>query len=79
MAEEEQLKQDKELSENIFEEQRRLGGLLGFVNLITIFCSSCLVSTWHQFHLVREDRETDATIYRAFNCGRKGPKKENLR
>ena len=80
MAEqEEQLKEDKQLGEEICEEQRRLGGLLGFVNLISLFCSSCLVSTWHSFHVVREDSETDGTVYKSFGCGRKGVKLQNLR
>ena len=61
----------------IEEDQAKISNLLGFADLITLFCVSCLTSAWHGTH--EKEVTSEGRFFRPFGCGRRGPKMENLR
>ena len=67
---------DEALIEEITQMQRILGTLLGFPELITMFCSVCLVSIWNPLHKTSENQQ--GSVYKRFHCGKRGYKTENL-
>ena len=69
---------DADLTEQIHEKQRKLGSMLGFVDLVTTFCSICFTSQWHLSHKVRDEPDGVA-IYKKLHRGKRGPKLSNLR
>ena len=46
-------------------------------DLVTLFCSACLVSAWDDVHKVSESAA--GAVFRRMSCGRRGPKLQNLR
>ena len=75
-ANEDDIREDADLTELVHEKQRTLGSLLGFVELINWFCGVCLTSAMHQSHKVSEG--PGGTVYKQFNCGKRGVKTTNL-
>ena len=67
---------DEALNEQITTMQRVLGTLLGFPELVTMFCSVCLVSIWNPIHKLGETDQ--GSVYKRLHCGRRGYKSENL-
>ena len=66
---------DEKLNETITTKQRVLGTILGFPELITVYCSVCLLSVWNSTHKVNETAE--GSVYKRFHCGRRGYKSQN--
>ena len=71
------LDKDGALSEQIEVLQRRICDLLGFTDMIAVFCGTCLVSHLHEKH--KEAETPEVVVYRKFTCGRRGIKLANLR
>ena len=73
----EDLARDNQLHEEVLQKQRHIGALIRFADLVTLFCSACLVSAWDDVHKVSESAA--GAVFRRMSCGRRGPKLQNLR
>ena len=67
---------DEKLNETIHTKQRILGTILGFPELITVYCSVCLLSIWNGKH--KQGETAEGSVYKRFHCGKRGYKAENL-
>ena len=58
--------------------RRRLGVQIGLSDIDKFFCPVCYLSGYDECHRVSHGA-TDEKFYRAFSCGRRTPKKDQIK